>query len=348
VRTVDRAGNVSPNSSVRSFTIDSTRPPAPVITAGPEGFTNVAAPAFSWTSLAPGAFAWDVTAVGAEDPVQSGSGAATSATLRPLPEGEYAFRVSQTTAFGAESAEASRSFTVDLTPPARPLITARPPSPAGPSPAFAWSAEPGTFSRWVVIGPGGGAIQASDTPAASATLGPFAPGAHLFRVSAVDPAGNASEPASEPFTVAGAAAAAQPAARRRATAGALPTRNARLLRPRAGKVLPTRRPVLRWAKGPAGTRLYNVQVFRVVRKRAGTAPAVRKVLSAFPDSRQLRAPSRKMAPGTCYVWRVWPYVGARFATAPLGVSHFCIAGRSVLAKAAAAAASRRRAAPAAG
>ena len=37
-----------------------------------------------------------------------------------------------------------------------------------------------------------------------------------------------------------------------------------------------------------------------------------------------------MQPGTCYVWRVWPFVGRRFTGKPLGVSNFCVASKKVL------------------
>ena len=48
-----------------------------------------------------------------------------------------------------------------------------------------------------------------------------------------------------------------------------------------------------------------------------------------------------MQPGTCYVWRVWPFVGRRFTGKPLGVSNFCVASKKVLRQKAEA---RRRAA----
>ena len=31
-----------------------------------------------------------------------------------------------------------------------------------------------------------------------------------------------------------------------------------------------------------------------------------------------------LRPGRCYVWRVWPYIGRRFTSRPLGVSNFCV------------------------
>lgn len=99
----------------------------------------------------------------------------------------------------------------------------------------------------------------------------------------------------------------------------------RRLRPRAGRTVPTLRPLLRWQKGPRGTRLYNVQIFRLTRDPGGRFTSVSEVLSAFPRSRYFRVPRHKLLPRTCYVWRVWPWRGKRFTGAPLGVSNFCVA-----------------------
>jgi hypothetical protein len=151
---------------------------------------------------------------------------------------------------------------------------------------------------------------------------------------------------SEPFTVTNPLAPGQPPSTQPKVEPEflLPTQNAFRLRPKAGRTIPTRRPVLRWVKGPRGTRLYNVQIFKVVRKRRGAAPTVKKVYSGFPSKRQLRAPKSQMKAGTCYVWRVWPYTGTKFTPKPLGISNFCVAKASVLKKKAAKAAAKRRAA----
>ena len=72
-----------------------------------------------------------------------------------------------------------------------------------------------------------------------------------------------------------------------------------------------------------------------------------KVFSTFPRTLQYRVPSRRTRPATCYVWRVWPYMGTRFTKKPLGISNFCIANKAVLVKAAQRKATRARAARAA-
>ena len=345
VRTIDRAGNANP-SSARRITIDSTIPPAPDITGGPSGPIRFASPTFSWNGTQD-TYLWDLTIPGRENPVRAGGGPAKEVTLQSLADGPYTFRVSQVTPFGQPSAQSTRAFVVDTTPPVAPSITARPPFPASGTITFGWTQEPGAFSRWQIIGAGGAVvIGPTDTPLNSVSVANLADGAYSFQVLQVDAAGNASAMTSEPFTVTNPLAPGEPPSTQPKVEPEflLPTQNAFRLRPKAGRTVPTRRPVLRWRKGPRGTRLYNVQIFKVVRKRRGASPTVKKVYSGFPAKRQLRAPKSQMKPGTCYVWRVWPYTGTKFTPKPLGISNFCVAKASVLKKKAAQAAAKRRAA----
>ena len=338
VRSIDRAGNAR-SSRTRSFTIDPTAPPAPAITAGPVGPTRSTAPVFEWRGAAGTTFQWDLTAVGADDTtvVQKGSGAATRAALTPLTDGDYVFRVTQTSSTGVVSAEATSNFEVDTVAPPPPVITARA---SAASPAYSWATEPGAFSRWSVAGAGDAVVRPStDTPATSAGVGDLPAGSYTFRVQQIDVAGNVSQPASEPFAVAAAAAASVQV---RAARTVLPRRNASRLRPAAGRTVLTRRPVLSWSGGPRRAMLYNLQLFRVVTARAGRAPVVRKVHSAFPRGHRYRVPKAATKPGSCYVWRVWPFVGTAFARTPLGVSNFCVASRARLRAAARAAAAGGR------
>ena len=336
VRTYDRAGNVGGSESQsRAFRIDPTVPGPPSITAGPSGPTNVAGPTFAWTGSHP-SFLWEVSVAGTESLVATGRGPQTQALLQPLPDGDYTFSVSQLSGVGVRGVEATRSFEVDTVPPSAPVITGRPPFPTSSStPGFSWTLEPGAYARWRVVGAGGKALQGSDTPLTSTTVGPLGSGAYNFRVAQVDAAGNESASAVEAFSIVGPATA-----RRKATLS-LPRQNAGRLRPRAGKTVLTRRPVLRWRGGPDAT-VYNLQVFRVLRSLTASAtPPVKKVYSVFPTKRRYKMPKVKMQPGTCYVWRVWPFVGRRFTGKPLGVSNFCVASKKVLRQKAEA---RRRAA----
>jgi hypothetical protein len=341
VVTYDNAGNARA-SDAREITIDSTIPPAPTITGGPAAPTRISSPTFSWTGTED-TYLWDLTAAGSETPLRRGGGAATQTTITNLPDGDYTFRVSQVTKAGRPSAEATRSFKVDTTAPAAPGILVRPPFPAIAAPVFTWGIEPGAYSRWTVVGEGGATvIPSTDTPATSVTLPLLPDGAYSFQVQQVDPAGNVSAATAEPFTMlAPLVPAPSPSTGTAAITRLLPRQNALRLKPKAGRVLPTRSPVLQWKRGPRGTRLYNVQIFRVTSRRGATTPRITKVASLFPRTLQMRAPKRNLRAGTCYVWRVWPYTGRAFTPKPVGVSNFCVANAKVLkAKARAARAKR--------
>ena len=338
VRTYDNAGNAGGGiSQARNFRIDSTVAGPPVITGGPSGPTNISAPTFTWTGTLP-SYAWEVSVSGTESIVRSGAGPQKQASVTTLPDGDYTFAVSQVTAAGGRGAEAVRSFEVDTAAPPAPVITGRPSFPTNDAtPSFSWTTDPGSSSRWRVLAAGGATLQSSDTPLTSVTLNPLGSGAYNFRVAQVDAAGNESAAALEPFSLVGVAA---PSSGRRRMI--LPTQNAKRLKPRAGKIMLTRRPVLRWTKGPSGTTVYNLQVFRVLKTRtAGRTPSVKKIYSVFPARRRYTMPSVKILPGTCYVWRVWPYVNNRFTSKPLGVSNFCVASKKALRQKAAADAKRR-------
>jgi hypothetical protein len=329
VRTYDIAGN-STTSFSRNFTVDSTVPPAPAITAGPASFTNQNAPTFAWAGTL-GTYQWSVSQAGATEPVQQGQGAATSVTLAPLPDGDYTFQVTQSTASSVPSDEATRTFHVDTVAPPPPAITARPPFPTVVTqPSFTWtSAEEAPFFRWQVVSATGAGLQGpNDTPLTSATIGVVPAGAYTFRLWQIDPAGNVSAPANDPFSVLGTTATAQ----QPGTRATLPRVNANRLKPRAGTVVKTRTPTLSWTSASKGTTLYNLQLFRVVRRPPGRPSVVKKVFTAFPRRTSITLPRSKVKPSTCYVWRIWPYRGSKFTPKPLGISNFCVAKASVIRK----------------
>ncbi len=225
----------------------------------------------------------------------------------------------QRNAVGAESAPATAAFAVDATAPPPLAIAASRPSPSvGVTPSFSWSGvEPGATTWWRVIGAGGTLVQGpSSTTGASAAPAPLAAGSYSFEARQVDAVGNPGPWATEPFAIL-AAPGAPPAT---AAVSALPSSNWRKLTPRRGAKIRSTRPTLRWAAGPRGTRLYNVQIFLV-----GKDNALKKVRTSFPRKRSFTLPRRAaLKKGSCYVWRVWPYRGSSFTSTPLGVSHFCI------------------------
>lgn len=342
----DNVGNrIASKNSGLDLTIDPTVPPAPEITSGPSAPTRDNSPTFTWQG--DGAkFRWSLTLAGSATPLRGNAGAETSTTLANLDDGTYVLHVTQFTAAQRESAEATRSFTIDTTPPAAPTILTRPTFPAiAAAPTFTWDSEPGAYSRWTILDAAGNLVVGPiDSPVDTAQLPPLAEGPYTFQVLQIDAAGNVSPVTAEGFTVlAPLAPAPAPTSGRTALLAALPKQNALRLRPKAGTILPTLRPVLRWKRGPRGTKLYNLQIFKVTQKKAGAKPKVTKVLSQFPRGLQYRPPKKHLEAGTCYVWRVWPYTGTAFTSRPVGVSNFCVAGKSVLRKKALRVAALRRA-----
>jgi hypothetical protein len=305
------ASETSDKSTIRISTPPTT---PPTILGGPAGPTNQTAPVFNWGGTRASSV-W--TLLGGDGAaiqngaVGSGSG---SAQLAALGDGSYTFRVLQRSNQGAESPAATRAFTVDTQSPAILLITAVPSFPTlNASPMFAWAGvEPGAKVAWQVIGVGGNAVRGPVvTTAGSARVGPLPQGSFLFQVRQTDAAGNPSEWRSEPFAVApGATITGGPR---------LPSHNAKALTPGLGARISTGRPLMRWKATPTA-RLYNLQIFRVVARAR-----LVKIRSVFPRGNRFRlSERRKLTRGSCYVWRIWPYLGRSFTKKPLGVSNFCV------------------------
>ena len=150
------------------------------------------------------------------------------------------------------------------------------------------------------------------------------PGPQSFVVTASDPAGNIVT-ARRDYTVQGPAipltpaplvppGAVGPASARKPAVLPSPD-DAKDMRPRLGATVRSTRPLLRWRK-VRGATLYNVQVFRLARKRFV------KVLSIFPATNHVRVPAGRLMPGAVHVWRVWPMVHGSYTAKPLGISNF--------------------------
>jgi len=209
-----------------------------------------------------------------------------------------------------------------------------------------WSVRGDNGSRVPVVGPIAATAARADIPG-------LPTGSYTVQVVQTDVAGNAGPAAVLPVEVIAGAGAPAPLApvaltpptpapaipaapappvvapTRSVVVVKLPALRTSRLKPRRAAVVKSRRPLLRWARGPAGTTLYNVQIFRVGTPSANASVngvPLRKVRSVFPKKTRLRTPA--LVRGACYVWRVWPYRGAIFTRSPLGVSHFCVAARA--------------------
>jgi hypothetical protein len=231
----------------------------------------------------------------------------------PLPDGSYQFRVTQRNLAGGDGPPASYGFSVDTAAPgALALRRSTPQRDSRNTPRYSWTGlEPGAIVTWRVLRTSGAVVQGPATVAGRDVTPPgLRWGSYVCVARQTDLAGNSGPATTDPFIV----------LPRLAPGVRLPMRNVRRLRPEVGATLLGRRPTLRWAAGPRGTRTYNVQVFRVI----GGAK-LRKVVSAFPHRQRFVVPRKKaLARGACYVWRVWPFRGVRPLKSPVGVSHFCV------------------------
>lgn len=195
VRAIDSSGNVDPTPASRAFTVetvDDSTPPDTLITAGPTGVTNDSTPTFSFTATEAGSTF--------ECRVDSGAwGPCTSPyTTGTLTDGSHTFEVQATDGAGnTDATPATRTFTVDTTPPDT-TITAGPSGTTSDStPTFSFAGSGGATGFQCRIDTG--AYVSCTSPHTTGTL---SDGPHTFEVRAVDAAGNVDPtPASRTFTV---------------------------------------------------------------------------------------------------------------------------------------------------
>jgi hypothetical protein len=186
--------------------VEDSIPPAPSVDSGPTGLTNDRTPTFSFSAtdaVPPISFECSIDAGTPNFGTCSGPGN-TDTPASPLSDGPYTFRVRATDAAG-NSAEATRSFQVDATPPSvsiengpsgitsdqSPIFTFNGTDAVGPL-SFQCSIDSGTASFRGCSGPGN-----SDKPSS-----PLSFGSYTFRVRGTDGAGN-SAAATRSFTVKG-------------------------------------------------------------------------------------------------------------------------------------------------
>jgi uncharacterized repeat protein (TIGR01451 family) len=176
-----------------TVTAADTTPPDTTITAGPTGTTTDSTPTFSFTA----------TEAGSTFQCRVDGGAWVSCTspftTTVLADGSHTFEVRATDASGnADPTPASRTFTVDTTPPDTTITAGPTGTTADSTPTFSFTAtEAGSTFQCRVDG---GAWVSCASPFTTAAL---ADGAHTFEVRATDAAGNTdATPASRSFTVA--------------------------------------------------------------------------------------------------------------------------------------------------
>jgi hypothetical protein len=194
-RATDVAGN-STDSAKRSVTIDNTAPAAPTITGKPPNPSNSTAPSFSFTGEAGATFECklDATAFAA---------CTSPKAYTALAAGSHTFQVRQTDVAGNLGPAASYTWTIDLTPPVAPVITANPPALSNSrAPSFSFTGEAGaTFQCQLDTG----GFSACTSPKAYASV---ADGSHTFQVRQTDAAGNTGPSATYTWTIDATAPAA--------------------------------------------------------------------------------------------------------------------------------------------
>jgi DNA-directed RNA polymerase specialized sigma24 family protein len=178
-RARDRAGNVDPSPASWSWRID--LPPETAITAGPSGPTSSASATFRFSS--------PDTAATFQCKLDGRSWASCSSgrTYSGLPQGSHTFKVRAKDSAGTnDPSPAQRTWTVDTVAPNTTITSGPKASTGSRSATFSFSAsESGaTFECRL----DSGAWQACSSPR---TYGGLKKGAHIFRVRAVDEAGNA-------------------------------------------------------------------------------------------------------------------------------------------------------------
>ncbi|MGH2730957.1 MAG: Ig-like domain-containing protein, partial [Actinomycetota bacterium] len=202
VTQTDAAGNVS-DPATESFTLDTTPPEPPTITAAPPDFTNNPTPTWTFTGEPGASFECTLTRAGVVvfGPLPCSSPTAYDLTLRP--DGTYTLAVTQTDAAGNVSDPATDSFTLDTTPPEPPTITSAPPDPTSDStPTWTFTGEPGasfacTLTRAAIV-------VFATSPCSSPTtydLNSHPDDTYTLAITQMDAAGNISAPAIDSFTL---------------------------------------------------------------------------------------------------------------------------------------------------
>ncbi len=172
VTVTDAAGNVG--SATRSFSVDTVAPTA-TITGGPSGVTTDNTPTFTFTT------AGAPTTITCAVPGQSGA-CTTTFTPTTLADGSYTFTVTVTDAAG-NSGSASRSFSVDTTPPTVTITGGPVGASNDPTPTFTFTTAGSPTS--IVCSVGQQVVNCS-SPFTAATLGD---GSYTFGVTVTDAAG---------------------------------------------------------------------------------------------------------------------------------------------------------------
>ena len=193
----DAAGNVSVDSNINTFRVDTTPPAAPVVVTPANGsVTNNNKPAITGTAEANSTVTVYLNGSAVGTTTANGSGAWTFTPTTALTDGTYAAKVTATDAAGNVSVDSNtNTFRVDTVPPAAPVVV----TPANGSvtnnnkPAITGTAEANSTVTVYLNGSAVGTTTANGsgawtfTPATALTDGTYA-----AKATSTDAAGNIS------------------------------------------------------------------------------------------------------------------------------------------------------------
>ena len=193
VRAVNADGPGEP--AAFRWTIDTQRPPAPLITAKPPNPSNDRSPSFSFSDKKQG------VSFECRRDSQQYAQCQSPKTYIGLTSGDHIFRVRAVDQAGRVSDVTRYSWRIDVTPPPTPTISSGPANPTTSTNAtFTFTdGEAGVAFR-CQLDAGGYSSCASPVVYAGLTLIP-----HVFSVRAIDTAGNVGAPASLGWTIVAAA-----------------------------------------------------------------------------------------------------------------------------------------------
>jgi hypothetical protein len=198
VRATDPAGNTDPTQATRTWTVDTTPPATPAITSPADGATSATAALTVSGTAEPGSIVELFDGATSKGVTTATAGGAWSKAVTGLADGSHTFTVVATDAAGNTSGVSNaRTVVVDTSAP-ETTIDSGPTDPTTETDAvFTFSADDASATFECRLD--GGAWAACASPE---TLTGLAPGAHVFEVRAVDPAGNAdAAPAAHAWTV---------------------------------------------------------------------------------------------------------------------------------------------------
>ena len=198
VRATDAAGNTDPTPATRTWTVDTTPPATPGITSPADGTTSASTALTVSGTAEPGSIVELFDGSTSKGVTTATAGGGWSKAVTGLADGSHVFTAVATDAAGNTSGVSNaRTVVVDTSAP-ETTIDSGPPDPTTETDAtFTFSADDASASFECRLD--GGTWAACASPE---TLSGLAPGAHVFEVRALDPAGNAdATPAAHGWTV---------------------------------------------------------------------------------------------------------------------------------------------------